>query len=367
MDRKGLRCHPTKTVCIAIGTPKYREGVQKEIKEDPVMFGDFQMKFVENEVYLGDTVSSQGLEKSVEMTIENRVGKIKGAMYEAKSIMEDFRMQAVGGMAGAWDLWERAMLPSLLANCSCWVGIGKSTYKALNELQSTYLRMIYSCPPSTPLLALRTQAGMMDCERRIWVEKVCMVVRVLHTQQEEENLCREVLQVQMAMGWPGLIQEVQVICRTVGLDDVTKKYLNRQEVKEYIKYYDMKLAKSDMAPLEKCTAIRHRDFRSVQPYMYEKSLEQSRLEFQWETRMVDLRTNMKGKYTKDKYSCPHCTEGREQGVLKSPDHFLSECAAYADLRAGLNIEAVLEDRAAFLRKAIQRRKELETRLKTTLG
>ena len=194
-----------------------------------------------------------------------------------------------------------------------------------------------------------------------------MVVRVLHTQQEEENLCREVLQVQMAMGWPGLIQEVQVICRTVGLDDVTKKYLNRQEVKEYIKYYDMKLAKSDMAPLEKCTAIRHRDFRSVQPYMYEKSLEQSRLEFQWETRMVDLRTNMKGKYTKDKYSCPHCTEGREQGVLKSPDHFLSECAAYADLRAGLNIEAVLEDPAAFLRKAIQRRKELETRLKTTLG
>ena len=57
----------------------------------------------------------------------------------------------------------------------------------------------------------------------------------------------------------GLLQEVQQICRTVGLDDVTKKYLNRQEVKEYIAYYDMKLAKIDMAPLEKCTAIRNRD------------------------------------------------------------------------------------------------------------
>ena len=192
------------------------------------MFGDFQMKFVEEEVYLGDVISAQGLEASVERTIEKRMSKIKGAMYEAKSIMEDFRMQAVGGMAGAWDLWETAILPSLLANCSSWIGIGKNTYKILNESLNTYLRMIYSCPPSTPLLALRTQAGMMDCERRIWVEKVCMVARVLHTQKEMENLCREVLQVQMAMGWPGLIREVQEICKTVGLGDVTKKYLYRE-------------------------------------------------------------------------------------------------------------------------------------------
>ena len=80
MNQKGLKCHPTKTVCIAIGTPKYREGVQKEISKDPAMFGDFQMKFVDNKVYLGDTISAQGLDMSVELTIENRSGKIKGAM-----------------------------------------------------------------------------------------------------------------------------------------------------------------------------------------------------------------------------------------------------------------------------------------------
>ena len=205
---------------------------------------------------------------------------------------------------------------------------------------------------------------MMDCERRIWVEKVCMVARVLHTQQEEENLCREVLEVQMAMGWPGLIQEVREICLTVGLKDVTKKYVHSEEVKEYIAYYDMKQAKSEMEPLEKCSRIRNRDCRYVQLYMYKKSLEQSRLEFLWETRMVDTRTTMKGKYEKDKYSCPHCKEGKEQGVEETPEHMLSHCEAYVDLRAGLNPEAVLEDWASFLRKAIQRRKELEAKLKT---
>ena len=55
------------------------------------------MKFVENEVYLGDVISSQGMEDSVLLTIEKIKPKINGAMYEAKAIIEDFRMQAMGG------------------------------------------------------------------------------------------------------------------------------------------------------------------------------------------------------------------------------------------------------------------------------
>ena len=48
------------------------------------------------------------------------------------------------------------------------------------------------------------------------MEDVCMVVREPHTQQEKENLCRKVLQVQMALGRPGLIKEVHESCKTVG-------------------------------------------------------------------------------------------------------------------------------------------------------
>ena len=206
----------------------------------------------------------------------------------------------------------------------------------------------------------------MDCQHRVWVEKVCLVGRIFHTGKEKENLCREVLEVQLAMGWPGLTKEVQEICKTVGLRDVTQKYLNREEVIEYIQYYDMKCAKDKMAPLEKCRVIRNRDCRFVRPYMYQESLEQSRLEFLWESCMVDTRTTMKAKYEKDKYNCPHCREGREEGALETPDHMLSTCGAYSDLREGLNPEAVLEDRATFLRGAMTRRKELEIKLKTTL-
>jgi hypothetical protein len=111
MKQKGLKCHPTKSVCIIIGNKKYRTEAKKEIEDDPVMFGDFMMKFVENEVYLGDVISSQGMEDSVLLTLEKRTPKINGGMCEAKAIIEDFRMQAMGGMAGAWDLFLPPFYP----------------------------------------------------------------------------------------------------------------------------------------------------------------------------------------------------------------------------------------------------------------
>ena len=50
MDQKGLKCHPTKTACIAIGTEKYRAEVQKQVELDPIKFGSFTVMFKESEV-----------------------------------------------------------------------------------------------------------------------------------------------------------------------------------------------------------------------------------------------------------------------------------------------------------------------------
>ena len=170
----------------------------------------------ESEVYLVHVISAQGLEKSVELTISKRMGKVKGAMNESKAIMKDFQVQALGGMAGGRDLCGRAILPSLLANCGIWIGIAAKTYKSVNETQNTYLRMIFVYPPSTPLLALRAQAAMVDCEHSIWVKKTSLVARILHSNREEDNLCREILEVQPIMGLPGLLREVKDICKKVG-------------------------------------------------------------------------------------------------------------------------------------------------------
>ena len=81
-------------------------------------------------------LSSSGLEASVDATVKHRIGKVKGIMYEVAAIMVDMRMQAMGGMEVAWQIWERSIVPALLANCGSWVGISKTTLKTLNDLQS---------------------------------------------------------------------------------------------------------------------------------------------------------------------------------------------------------------------------------------
>ena len=102
----------------------------------------------------------------------------------------------------------------------------------------------------------------------------------------------------------------------------------------------------------------------MQVYMKQKSLEDSRLEFLWETNMLETRCNMKGKYQKDKYQRPHCWEGCQPGGSLETSSHLLVCTAYADLREGLQPEVSLEDRASYLRKVIYRRKLLEKQLGT---
>ena len=67
--------------------------------------------------------SSQGLSASVEATIKDRTSKIKGSIYELRTVVEDFRMQAVGGMEAAIDIYESCIVPSLITNCATWMEI----------------------------------------------------------------------------------------------------------------------------------------------------------------------------------------------------------------------------------------------------
>ena len=52
--------------------------------------------------------------------------------------------------------------------------------------------------------------------------------------------------------------------------------------------------------------LKLKDTRRMQPYMKIKSLANTRMEFIRQTNMIETIINMKGKYPKDQYQCPHC-------------------------------------------------------------
>jgi hypothetical protein len=131
-------------------------------------------------------------------------------------------------------------------------------------------------------------------------------------------------------------------------------------VKEAIGLHNLTVIKKEMEGKSKCDSIRNLDFRKIQDFMKDKSLENSRMEILWLTNMLDTRTTMKGKY-KNGYQCPHCSDGMIRGTLESPSH-LMQCEAYRDLRQGINPDDLQKDRPGYLRNVIARRKELEAKL-----
>ena len=84
MRERQLTCHPIKTCYLVYGPKLYKEHVEKELNLEPLVFGDFQVRPKESDVYLGDTLAAAGgLEAGVEATVAMRVARPQGAMYEA--------------------------------------------------------------------------------------------------------------------------------------------------------------------------------------------------------------------------------------------------------------------------------------------
>ena len=96
-----------------IGDKDIIKSNRQELEAAPLMCGDIVTKEKAEYKYLGDMIAGS-LALSVTSTIKDRESKVRGAMLEAKVLVEDFRAQAMGGILSGLDLWEAAILPTLL-------------------------------------------------------------------------------------------------------------------------------------------------------------------------------------------------------------------------------------------------------------
>ena len=127
-QEKGLEAHPDKTGYILIkGNRKDVSKIEKELVVNPLKFGDFYMSRKIEDKYLGQILHQDRLAASVAATVAEKAGKFKGAVFEIRSVVEEYSMQTMGSMMAAKTLLERALLPSLLAGAGNWTGINKKT------------------------------------------------------------------------------------------------------------------------------------------------------------------------------------------------------------------------------------------------
>ena len=195
MDLMQTELNKNKSGYVLMGTEEQREGVRKRLKEDPLMCGNFEMKELKEEKWLGDYLG-ESLKDCVRLTIKKREAKIRRASFEILNLVKDYRAQRVGGFQTGLVLWESCAIPSLLYNCSTWMEIGNEEIKTLNALQDYFLRLLWGTGPGAPKVALRADTGTRSMESRIWREKIMLVYHVSHL--DEGSLAKDMLEEQVA-------------------------------------------------------------------------------------------------------------------------------------------------------------------------
>ena len=353
-----LQVHPDKSTYSVFGSQKIKKIMRKEIEEQPLKIGDVQIKESITLTYLGDILHSDGLEASVEATVDERIAKIKGSIFELKALCEDFRMQICGGMRGAIDIFEACICTKLLANCGVWTKISEQAVKKLDAIQNLFVQVLLRLPSSTPLPAYRAETAMLGMKWRVWEAKLLLVEAIRG--QEGDVLCREIFEQQLEMGWPGLAQEVTKISKELGLPNVCMTDVNIEDIKEAIRINHHDDLKKSLKG--KLAHLKNEDLRKIQPYMENKCLEFCRMAFRLRTHQFICRKNMPKMYGGVLW-CHSCSSGPEDGPggVAAPEEsqaHLEQCVAYICLRVGRDVALNFEHKVQyFMELSVERAKK----------
>ena len=206
-------------------------------------------------------------------------------------------MQAMGGLMVAWELWERALVPSLLSGAGTWTGDIGNAVDLADKIQEFFWRVILGVPESCPKIALRCEPSQLGLKWSIWMEKILLLRRI--KRHEETTLCHMVYEEGLRMGWPGLWQEVAEICESIGLPDINDVDIPVKDVKEAITEHHYKHIKEELERSKKLKDIKEEDFRQVQGYFHDKSVSNGRMAFKIRSQMLpDIPANFKNKHKK---------------------------------------------------------------------
>ena len=170
MNQKTLKIHPDKSCYRLAGSKTNIQRIREEIAKKPLKYKNFQLNEKVKEKWLGDQFHQAGLDESVKSTIKERIGRIKLAIFETNSIMEDVRIMVVGGVLGAIDIWELALLPS-----KNWIMISDDDIKLLEDVQELFLRYVFAVPTSVPKPAACWDTALMMMKLRIMKNKLTFV------------------------------------------------------------------------------------------------------------------------------------------------------------------------------------------------
>ena len=302
---------------------------------------------------------SDGLEAATLATVNDRYWRILSGVLEIKSILQDCRINSVGGAMAGIQMFELAIIPIMLTNTSTWTGANIQAIKKLTDLQNKFYCFLFETPRTSPTVALTWDAGAMDISFRIKQEKLTFLYHLATL--SPESLANQIFEAQKSYEFPGMVKECESLIKELDLPNIIKdlsgiskvQWKNRVKSALRTKFEDE--SKEKMKGLKKVKEgpMIHENFETRQ-YLKELTLDEARTKFKIRCEMTDLKFNFKHdkKYSDELWKCDSC-----QTSIESQQHVLI-CPAYSELREGKDINND-KDLTSYIKQVMKIREKLK--------
>ena len=130
----------------------------------------------------------------------------KERFREIGAVINDFRINAIGGLKAGLDIFELVVIPSLLNNSDTWVDIDNGSISRLDELQNWMFKSLFAVPHSVPTPSLRSELGCLSMQERIDSRKLNFLFHLKTL--EKSALANEIFELQKKYNYPGLSRSV---------------------------------------------------------------------------------------------------------------------------------------------------------------
>ena len=101
---------------------------------------------VESEKWLGDYLHTEGNSQSIITTVRKRYGIALSTILDIKTIVEDTRATAIGGIMAGLEVYEMCVIPFILNNSETWDSIPLEALKRLQNYR-THSTVIFLLHP----------------------------------------------------------------------------------------------------------------------------------------------------------------------------------------------------------------------------
>ena len=244
MEAKLLDLNTDKSCFIILGQDKIVQPIKNELLTNPLSLCGNVMKEKVSDKYLGDYIHIKGTSASVECTISNRYGRTVLAILETRAIIDDCRINTLGGLQSGLDYWEIAHLPSLLNNCQTWINISEKSLTMLEDLQNMMYRILLNVPQTCPKPALCWEMGGIQMKLRIVMSKLNFLWHPCNL--EEGALAKKVFEVQKESKLPGLVVECSEWITILKLPNVIEGKFSKTQWENLVKKAIMKHNEDDL-------------------------------------------------------------------------------------------------------------------------